>query len=188
MSTKKNVQKKKVNIPVKKTNFIAPKNFEIPSRPIKLVTPKKVEIPVKSNKEIRAEFIHEISVIAESHQMTLADACVFLKKKGFKLNDSDIEVAYEYFKEQKQLDEYSLDELNEWRLAVRQRLYENENEIRRNDLHIKEVYRNYNDENDKLYNKRKSDLDWYNKVSSIIALKTKMRSKDIINFEIPFSE
>lgn len=111
-------------------------------------------------------------------KMTMREACVFLKSKGFKLTlDVDEKInllaAYNYFHTYKKLEDYSLDELVKWRQTVRERLFENK---KQNEILCKE-YLEYIDKYTKnvqvLRSKRLKDMKWFDDVSKVIANRIK---------------
>lgn len=110
----------------------------------------------------------------------------FLKKKGFKLNKQNMTKAYDFLKTLKKLEDFSLDELVQWRLAVRNRLFENEKAVKEAHAQINKLIKAYLKQMDKLFRKRNSDFEWYNKVSAIIGRKTGMHSNEKISLEIDF--
>jgi DNA repair ATPase RecN len=138
-------------------------------------TKKIVDETEMSSKDL-FEMINEEATL---RKMTMSEACMFLKSKGFKLSldddgkTSNLRAAYDFLHNYKKLDDYSLDDLVKWRQTVRERLFQNKKQIETLEKECDDYVDNYSKQSNSLRIKRQKDMKWFDDVSKVIANKIK---------------
>jgi hypothetical protein len=146
---------------------------------------KKTEevVPVKHDK-LTGEEYKDIFTEGERLGFDKEKTRLFLERNGISFVKTPFYKIMDFLRNQKALEDFTTDELIRWRGAVRARLFASQAKLKIISQELERTTNSIASAYNKTLRKREKDLQWYNRVSAVLAKKIKgMRSYETFILE-----